>query len=428
MKKSIIPLFIALFTTVCVTAQTAIYVPQAPSAKKTSSSRKKVVLAPRQSESFCLLVQFSGNDSTYRTADLDMFDSVYNIAFDRNNPHLYTMTIEGYGDANEALTERRVQNVYNYFAMRSHAQFPIRMAVNHIHSACLGDTTEVIRFEVPVERKHYNCNDLPDSRKLLNGSIPLHNCVLVTFKNNPDECLGAGRGCYVPRQDSTIRGYYASVFMPKGVMYSVDGTMDTCPHLQFRIEEHLDYKEIVEDYFLVPHPKQVIVQVGYVVLHSNINYHYGECADMLKDSIFVRFPVTQEQLDNKLRIFGKKYSEKGVTYKALTTKKMPSKVSLAVQTGLNGTQLDTIFLGKRIEPEEMKDYFYEVPTDIEPAAFTYNGKHYKAYSIDRHGEYIYKKAFRALLRITEDNSAEEEIEGQETDRRYRDDEEIEDLR
>ncbi len=428
MKKSIITLCLMLLATLGVVAQTAIYVPQPPSAKKASSSRKKTELTPRESEAFCLLVQFSGNDSTYRTGDLDLFDSVYNIAFDRDNPHLYTMTIEGYGDGNEALTARRVQSVYNYFAMRSHAQFPIRMAVNRIHSACWGDTTEVIRFEVPVDRKHYNCADLPDSRKLLNGTIPLNNCVLVTFKNNPDECLGTARGCYVPRQDSTIRGYYASVYMPKGVLYSVDGTMDTCPHVRFSIEEHLDYKEIVENYFLVPHPKQVIVQVGYVVLHSSINYQYGDCAELLKDSIFVRFPVTQEQIDNKLRIFGKKYSDKGVTYKALTTKKMPSKVALTVQTGLNGTQLDTIFLGKRIEPEEMKNYFYEVPTDIEPSSFTYNGKHYKAYSIDRHGEYVYKKAFRALLRITEDNSSEEEIEGQEIDRRYRDDEEIEDPR
>lgn len=426
MKRIVISLWMLLgIAAAC--AQTAIYVPQSTEVKQKNSSRKAKALSPRESNSLCLLVQFSGTDSVYGTRDLDLFDSVYNIAFDRDNPHLYAMTIEGYGGADEGLTQRRVQSVYDYFAMRSHAQFPIRMAVNAIHSNCYGDTTEVIRFEVPVERKYYDCASLPDSRKTLNGTVPLSNCVLVTFKDNPEECLGAARGCFVPAHDSTIRGYYASVYMPKGALYSVEGTMDTCPHAQFSIEEHLDYREIVEHYFLVPHPKQIIVQVGYVVLHSNIKRVYGDCLDMLPDSIFVRFPVTQEQIDNKIRVFGKKYSEKGVSYRALTTKKMPSKVSLSVQSGINATQLDTLFLGKRIDPNEMKDYFYEVDTDIEPSSFTVDGKHYKAFTVDRHGEYEYKKAFRALLRITEDNSEEELKESQETDRQYGNDEEINDI-
>lgn len=427
--KRIVILLLMLLSVAGVYAQTAIYVPQTTDTKKKTNTHKEQVVSPRESESFCLLVQFSGRDTAYRTADLDIFDSVYNIAFDRDNPHLYTMTIEGYGDADEALTQTRVQDIYKYFAMRSHAQFPIRMAVNPIHCTCHGDTTEVIRYEVPVERKYYNCAELPDSRKTLNGSVQLNNCVLVTFKNNPNECLGAARGCFVPAKDSTIRGYYASVYMPKGALYSVEGTMDTCPHAEFSIEEHLDYHEIVEHYFLVPHPKQIIVQVGYVVLHSNINRKYGECLDILPDSIFVRFPVTQEQIDNKIRIFGKKYSEKGVSYKALTTKKMPSKVSLSVQCNIDATQLDTLFLGKRIDPSEMSDYFYEVETDVEPSSFTVNGKHYKAYSLDRHGNYVYKKAFKGLLRLTEDNSQEEVKEDvPETDQRYSNDEEIDDTK
>ena len=211
--------------------------------------------------------------------------------------------------------------------------------------------------------------------------------------------------------------------MKKGALYAVQNTKDSCPeNVEFSIEEHLDYKDVVEHYFLVPHPKQIIVQVGYVVLRSSINRAYGECTQELADSIMVRFPVTQEQWDNKVRIFGKKYSEKGVTFKSLTTKKVPSKVSINIQTGINVTQIDTLFLGKRIQPNELKDYFYEVETDMEEGSFTVDGKHYKAYRLDRHGNYEIKKSLRELMRIIDDPV--EEIEEQKGDRRYENDEEI----
>lgn len=398
-------------------AQTGIYIPS-------DKPIKNMKVAMTNPDKFCLLVKYNYGDSTYTTADLDLFDSVYNMAFDRNNPKLYSMIIEGYGDSDEELTQKRVDIVYHYFAHRSHAPFPIRYAVNSIKCSCHGDTTELLRYEVPVDKKVYDCAQLPPSRKLLNKTISLEGSVLITFVHNPEDVLGISRGCYVPGQDTTIRGYYASVYMPKGTLYSVSNTMDSCPSdVQFRIEEHLDYKEVLDKYFLVPHKKQIILQVGYVVLHSNLNRGYTECSQELADSIFVRFPITQEQWDNKLRIFGKKYSEKGVAYKALTTKKVPSKISINIQCALNVTQLDTIFLGKRIQPEELDDYFFECETDMEQGSFTVEGKHYKAYRYDRHGEYEIKKPLRALLRIIDEKDVE--IEDQKTDRRYADDEEIE---
>lgn len=420
--KHVLSLALELLMFASVNAQSSIFVPVNPSTQATASLRQAAIL-PCDADAFCLLLQFHGNDSTYATADLDWLDSAYNIGFDRDNPHIYAMMIEGYGGNDVGLTEARVQRVYNYFAMRCHANFPIRYAVNPIHSRCYGDTTEVIRYEVPVERMFYNTSELPDGRRQV-GDRRLENCVLVTFRHDPDECLGAFRGCYVPAEDSIIRGYYASVYMPRGALYSVEGTMDTCPHAEFSIEEHLDYRELVERYFLVPHPKQIIVQVGYVVLKSNINNEYNECRQLLPDSIFVRFPVTQEQIDNKIRIFGRKCSEKGCDYKSLTTKKVKSKVSLAVQCGLNATQLDTIYLGKRIQPKELNDYFFEVDNDVEMGVFAVEGRHYKAFRVNRHGDYEYRKAFEGLLRVTEDNNEEEIKDGQERDRRYRDDEDI----
>ena len=406
-----------LMLPLCAQAQTGIYI---PSAKPIKNMQK----AMEHPDVFCVIINYSGSNDQYSIGDLDWLDSAYRVAFDRGNPKLYAMTIEGYS-GNEALSQSRVDNIYNYFSARCYAPFPIRYAINPIHCNCHGDTVEYLRYEVPVARHAYNVADLPESRKTFNGNIKLDNCVLITFKHNPDECLGASRGCMVPGEDTTVRGYYAAAFMKKGVLYSVTDTKDTCPSdLQFYIEEHLDYKDIVENYFLIPHRKQIIVQVGYVVLHSNVKRQYGECKEALPDSIYIRFPVTQEQFVNKVRIFGKKYSEKGCEYKGLTTKKIPSKISLNVQAAINAMQLDTIFLGKRIQPNELSDYFYECKTDLEDGSFKAAGKQWKAYRLDKHGNYEIKKPLRALMRIVEDEveDIEEQVEG---DKRYAGDEEIE---
>lgn len=401
-------------------AQTGIYIPSA-------KPIKNMKLAMQNPDMFCVFIKYNSGDSTYSTWDLDLLDSAYNMAFDRNNPKFYSMTIEGYGSSDIELNEARVDGIYRYFALRSHAPFPIRYAVNQIHCSCHGDTIETLRYEVPVERSLYNCAQMPASRlefKSQGKPVDIREGVLITFKHNPDDCIGLARGCCVPAQDTTVRGYYASVYMPQGILYNVSNTKDSCPsNVKFSIEEHLDYKDVLEHYFLVPHPKQIIVQVGYVVLHSSLTRQYGECSQELKDSIMVRFPVTQQQWENKIRIFGKKYNEKGVSYKSLTTKKVPSKVSLNVQCALNVTQLDTLFLGKRIQPEELNDYFFECETDMEQGSFTIDGRHWKAYRFDKHGEYEIKKALRQLMRIIEDET--EPIEDQKQDKRYADDEEIE---
>ena len=111
-------------------------------------------------------------------------------------------------------------------------------------------------------------------------------------------------------------------------------------------------------------------------------------------------------------------------YRSLPTKKLPSKVSLSVQANINPTQIDTIFLGKRINVEEVDDYFYRVKTDAEEGTITVGNKFYKAYRIDKEGNYELKKPLRALFRM-ENDAEEEEIEESKIDKRYADDEEIE---
>lgn len=391
-------------------AQTGIYI---PSAKPVRNMQK----ALENPEVFCLLLHFDKTDSTLSLSDLDLLDSVFRIAFSTTNPKLYTMVIEGYGGADQDLTRDRVGTVFEYFAKRCHAPFPVRTAPNPITCSCHGDTVEQVRFEVPLSLKTYDVAELPESRLVLNKTIPLQNSVLVTFHNNPAECIGLANGCYLPGKDTTIRGYYTTLTMPRGAVYSVVGTKDSCPPpLHITIDEHLDYEQLVERYELVPHPKQIIAHAGYVVLKSNFNRAHDECELTLQDSIMLRMPITQEQWDNKLRVYAKKYSDKGPEYKTLTTKKITNKTTgqLYLQVALNPTLFDTLYFGKRIKPEEVKDYFYPVKNDREDGVIEIKGKFYKAYRLTRKGDYESKKMLRVLFR-QEIEQEEKEVPEKEVD-------------
>ena len=282
-----------------VLGQSGLYI---PSAKPVKNMQKALTNPP----TFQLLLCYQGNDSSYSVNDLDLLDSAYRIAFDIENPNYYTMTVESYGNGDDSLGQRRVDGVVRYFAMRSYAPFPIRMAHNPIRCSCHGDTVETLRFEVPTSTAVYNYSELPEARRLLNKTIPLENSVLVTFKNDPDECVGTARGCFMPSEDSLVRGYYATLFLVRGSVYSVAGTKDTCPGgLQISVDDHLDYRQTVERYKLIPHPKQILVQAGYIIVKSNFGRGADECELEQKDSVFVRIPATPEQLASQLKFFAK---------------------------------------------------------------------------------------------------------------------------
>ena len=236
--------------------QSGLYVPSA----KPVRNMQKALTNP---ETFYLLLKFNASQTSYADKDLDLLDSAFRIAFDLDNPMYYTMTIEGYGGSDESRTQQRVDAVYRYFAMRCHAKFPIRLAKNPRHCSCNGDTTEVLRYEVPVTTAVYRYSELPEARRVLNKSVDLAGSVLVTFHNNPDECVGSARGCYVPECDTLLHGYYASMLVSKGALYAVHNTKDTCPSgFSLRIDDHLDYRAIVENYRLIPHRKQILA-MGY---------------------------------------------------------------------------------------------------------------------------------------------------------------------
>ena len=374
-------------------SQTGLYVPSARPVR----NMQKALTNP---EVFQLLVQYAEGESEYDDQDLDMLDSAYRIAFDVENPRLYTMTIESYGTADEAVARERADAIHRYFAMRSHATFPIRYARNPIHCSCLGDTTEVLRFEVPTHTEVYRCAELPSERLLLNKSVPLQNTVLVTFRDNPDECVGAARGCYVPSEDSTVYGYYAWMMIGRGSVRTIANTKDTCHgNMTVSIDDHLNPAELLEHYHLIPHNRQLLAMAGYVVVKAAFPFDPATCVLPQNDSIFLRIPVTQEQLDAKLRFFAKVRTAKGWEYKSLPTRRMPGKGQLALQAPVDISMLDTIYIGKRLQEKELKKYFYEVDSPTEVAAFKAAGKYYVASRPGKDGEPQMKKPLKALFRM-----------------------------
>ena len=385
----------------CAVAQTGLYVP----AKGPVRNMQKALHNP---EVFYLLLCYEGSAPTYSVSDLDLLDSAYHIAFDVDNPMYYTMAVEAYGDGNEALGKERVDGVYRYFAMRGGQRFPVRVARNNIHCSCMGDTVETLRFEVPVATAVYNAAELPESRRLLNKSIALQNCVLVTFRNDPDECVGTARGCYVPAEDSIVRGYYASLSLAKGSVRAVDNTKDTCPSgLEITVEDHLDYRKVVEQYSLVPHRKQLIVQAGYIVIKSNWAQAIDSCTQPQKDSIFVRIPATPEQVAAKLKFFAKVKGKRGEEYRQLPTRKLPGRAELMLQAPINATQFDTIYVGKRIQEGELGRYFYSVDGPTEAAAFKVGDRYWVAYRVGKGGQYELKKHLMELFRVVPEQEEEE---------------------
>ena len=385
----------------CAVAQTGLYVP----AKGPVRNMQKALHNP---EVFYLLLCYEGSAPTYSVSDLDLLDSAYRIAFDIDNPMYYTMAVEAYGDGNEALGKERVDGVYRYFAMRGGQRFPVRVARNNIHCSCMGDTVETLRFEVPVATAVYNAAELPESRRLLNKSIALQNCVLVTFRNDPDECVGTARGCYVPAEDSIVRGYYASLSLAKGSVRAVDNAKDTCPSgLEITVEDHLDYRKVVEQYSLVPHRKQLIVQAGYIVIKSNWAQAIDSCTQPQKDSIFVRIPATPEQVAAKLKFFAKVKGKRGEEYRQLPTRKLPGRAELMLQAPINATQFDTIYVGKRIQEGELGRYFYSVDGPTEAAAFKVGDRYWVAYRVGKGGQYELKKHLMELFRVVPEQEEEE---------------------
>ena len=77
-----------------------------------------------------------------------------------------------------------------------------------------------------------------------------------------------------------------------------------------------------------------------------------------------------------------------------------------IQGALNPTQFDTIFIAKRITEDEVNQYLFpaDSPTEQGAIAITVKGKerYFKPFRMDRNGQYEFRKLFRNMLRIIDE--------------------------
>ena len=93
-------------------------------------------------------------------------------------------------------------------------------------------------------------------------------------------------------------------------------------------------------------------------------------------------------------------------FKPLSTKKIKGGPVLMIQAALNPTQFDTIYIAKRITEEEVSKYLFpaDSPTEQGAVTITIKGEErfFKPFRMDRTGQYEFRKLFRNMLRIIDD--------------------------
>lgn len=385
--------------------------------------------APSYPQRMDVVISFPENSSNLDLKDIDLLDSVYRITFADNNYFLYKVSITGYDDGkvldetNNTLAQDRVDVIYNYFKNRCKSDFLIRIAPNKIYNSCTGEAEEKVRYQVPTDVNWHQINNLPEKDKKFRN-IPLAGKVLMTFINDREACIGLDNSCYVPPRDMKVNAAEASIALLRGAFLRIDNSRAECPeNLVFTLEEHLDQKEILEKYSLIPHEKQIIVQAGYLILESNYKSLPGECKEILPNGIKVQVPVSENQMESKLRMFAKSYSEKGVEYKGLSTRRVKSKTGNYLEAAISPAQIDTIFLGIRINADEVGDYFHKAePNDY--SVIKIKGKNYKPFKIGKNGDYVMKKKFEQLFNLKNDNlEMEEPVKDKKKKKRKDDDDE-----
>ena len=162
------------------------------------------------------------------------------------------------------------------------------------------------------------------------------------------------------------------------------------------------FDELADNYFLVPHNKQYILNAGYIVIKPSIKPDYNTCVgkDTIQPLIDVQVFLDPNQRNSGLKFFGKTYKPNGeVVYKAISTKKIKNKEAdeMWIQCFITPFQFDTIFVGKKIEEKEMGDYFYPGRSE-EHGSFECMDGWLKCYKLDKSGKYIIKDKMQGILR------------------------------
>lgn len=411
MKKTILFLIIIvvsanLFAQTKSTSSCSQVIIPSPQRQRPVKGVKAEVSFPEKFEAF---ICFEPRKSNYTEDALNALDSVYKVAFDKDNGKFYKITIIGYDDAEQvnekysSLARERAIKVFDYFASREETEFIVRKTPSKFYHSCNGTTECIIKYKMPFDFKWINLSDKPIEERSIN-KIDLKSKVYILVENNPDECLGKFNDYYYPSQDTTILTQNMSMLkMPKGALESITHTKDTLnSEMTLQFEDVLSFEDLTRNYQLIPHRRQYIINAGYFVLKSNHqpNYETCELKENFKQDITIRLPLEMQQNEAKLKFFAKTYKPDGTwEYKAIPTAKDKDKETKlqAITGSLSAFQLDTIYVGKKIDEKEMSDYFYPAK-EGEPGAFQAMGGWLKPYKLDKRGSIVLKKSMEMILR------------------------------
>jgi hypothetical protein len=383
-------------------------VSQPPKQKKGKTPKKQQPTESYYPEKIEAYICFEPSSAYYTEEGLNILDSIYSIAFAQGNTKFYKMTIEAYDDAdplnelNASLARDRAVMIFNYFSSREGTEFIIKRTPSTYTHSCSGEMPYYIKYKMPFDFKWTALYDKTAEERTKDG-INLTGKVRLLIEDDPEGCLGEYFDYYYPSQDSVLSGNHASVTIPKGALESITHTKDTIEYTcNISYKEFLSFEELTNNYHLIPHKKQFLINAGYIVIDAEHQPDYNSCKNIenFQPIIKVQIPIELQQNDARLKFYAKVYDNKGKAYyKSIPTKKEKDKET-KLQTliaDLTAFQLDTIYIGKKVEEKELSDYFFSAK-EGEPGAFPAMGGWLKPYKLNKKGQYIIKKQMQMVLR------------------------------
>ena len=410
MKRIILLLIVFLFAdNVSAVAQSCsmIITPKAP--KTTARSRKAAPQVAPTLNSLEAFICFEEGTAFYNDEALDVLDSVYSLAFGKDNDKFYKMTIVAYDDA-EPLTEKntnlareRAVLVFNYFLSREDVtDFVIKRTPSKYISSCSGEIDYFIKYKMPIDFKWVTLSDKPELGKTANG-ISLLGKAHILIEEDLEGCVGQFYNYYYPQEDTMLNSQYSMITIPQGALESITNTKDTFD-LNYDITYHevFNFNELMENYHFIPAAKQYLINAGYIVVTTDRKPDYASCQlrDEIPASIKVKVAVTAEQANAQMRFFAKSFKPDGsYIYKAIPTKKekITNSSDIFLTTEITPFQIDTIYLGKRVAENEVSNYFYPAQ-QADPGSFEAMGGWLKAYKLNKRGAYVLKKPMGAMIK------------------------------
>ncbi|MDR1725979.1 MAG: hypothetical protein LBR28_06290 [Bacteroidales bacterium] len=382
-----------------------IIVPQVQKVRNKKGGKTTVVSLNKLEAFVC----FETGTAFYNESALNVLDSIYKLAFGKENEHFYKMTIIGYDDAqtlneqNTNLARERAVLVFNYFLSREDVKdFIIKRTPSKYQSSCAGTVDYFIKYKMPIDFKWINLNGKSVAEQSLNG-ISLAGKTYILIEDDIESCVGDFYNYYYPQNDTSLNSQYSMITIPKGAVESITNTKDTLEFdYSITYREVMNFEDLMKDYKFIPSEKQYLINAGYIIINTEHKIDYSSCPlrDFIKPTISLKVAVTPEQVNAKLKFFAKVFKSDGsFTYKAIPTKKEKDKNSsnIYLTAEITPFQMDTIYIGKKVEKEELSDYFYPAQQN-DPGSFEAMGGWLKAYKLSKKGAYIMKKQMGNMLK------------------------------